>query len=437
MSLNISNLQGFNQPIEPLRTYHFARGLTLSFRGLIGTLMGGQSLALPCYVNPEGAIDGIASPTAYQSTISNVENLTTSKLIAASGSMVSTHIKDNGESELSVSKIELAHDRLLFSANKRFISDADLGEILLFELNQAETSCRFLLTSGGTNESIFHIAYELVLYWQEENKAGRVNPTKLSQLIASAPPLIKEAFFFLNTIELGESMRSSILRASYYLLRMTEIIWKVNLGQNIDIGKPLQPKELIIMNPNIDNIANEYTSAVLSAYSALDMLYEYFIFLIKLPFGDPDFPQRLHFPDSIPNSVFRCGGIPRPDDIDNTILPLAIPNLAGNNFRNLRMLRNDLVHNMAADSHRPMAYAGTGLPPVGGLGIQYVQYLSRDVEPNGQPLTHRWNRRFYEQQRDAQLALFDLIEQVWQCCFDTTKWLNNRLKCVAHDEGFV
>lgn len=438
MSIRTPSFPSSGQSIEPLRTYHFTRGLTLSFRGVTGTLSGGENQSLTYSADPEGAFQGMATQSAYRSIVNSIEILTTGRLIAASSNLISINTNEAGESEPMLINTELAPDRVLFVAGDRLVSDADLGEILLNELNRVEENCRLLLTGGKETESAFNRAYELVLYWQELNKAGKIDPSKLDQFILREPSMIKEAFFLMNTIEIGEGMRSSLLRANYYLVRMSELIWRANIKRNVRCANlPSHANEIIAMGPDIDRIGDEYSSAVLAAYSTLDMLYEYFIFLTRQPFGKPNFPRQFHFPDRKPSSAFRDGGSPRPDDINSTVLPFAIPNLADDSFRHLRTLRNDLAHNMAADSHRPMAYVGTELPPVGGLPIQYTQYLCRDVGPDGEPVTHPWSRRFYTQQRDAQLALYELMEQVWQCCFDTIGWLGHRLRFTANDRGLV
>jgi hypothetical protein len=184
------------------------------------------------------------------------------------------------------------------------------------------------------------------------------------------------------------------------------------------------------MTPEIDRISDEFASSVIASYSTLDMLYEYFIYLTHEPFGEPKFPSKFHFSDVV-KIVFKHGGSMRSYDIGPDILPYAIPNLVSGSFSKLRLLRNDLVHNMVLDSHRPLVFIGIGSTPVGELPIQYVQYLCRDVEANGRPLVHTWTRRFYTQQRDAPMELYDLIELVWQFCFDTVKWLTHRLESIG------
>jgi hypothetical protein len=195
MSLNIPNFTSFSLNLEPLRTYHFARGLTLSFRGLVGTLSGGQSHSLIYNVNGDGAVEGLGSQSAYHSIISNIENITTSRLIAASDSLISFRQNENGKSEPIISSTELIPAHILFVKNDQFVSDANLGEILLNELNRVEENCRIILTAGGETESIFHNAYEQVLGFQDENIAGRVGLSELNQLISKATPMLKEAFF--------------------------------------------------------------------------------------------------------------------------------------------------------------------------------------------------------------------------------------------------
>jgi hypothetical protein len=70
-------------------------------------------------------------------------------------------------------------------------------------------------------------------------------------------------------------------------------------------------------------------------------MYRYFVFVTKDPFGEPDLPLKLHFPDSQPQRV-----IPKNIELpvhffDNEIL-FAIPNLRPDTFKPLRLLRNML-----------------------------------------------------------------------------------------------
>lgn len=115
-----------------------------------------------------------------------------------------------------------------------------------------------------------------------------------------------------------------------------------------------------------------------------------------------------------------------PSDPTAKELPYAIPNLAAGQFTSLKMTRNALVHNMATDALRPKVYKGRKLPPVNNQPLQYVQYLARDLDAIGEPLTHLWVRRFYENQSDAQNNLLEYVELTWECIFDTVEWLIRR-----------
>jgi len=411
-----------SESVGPLYTYHLSRGLTLNFVGLTGTLSGGGNLSVKYCVNPDGSTDGIGTQSAYRTVLGEIQNSTTCRVLASGKWAIEAGSED-----------VVPPDRVPFGVGDQLASDTSLGEMLLRELNQIESRLRLLLTGGSSREQAFWSAYEQVLYWQDDlNRAGKLTPVLLDQLIASGLPMTREAFFFLNAIEIGEDMRSAILRANYHFMRMTETVWRANVGRtNAFAGPDARTAEMLAMGPDIDRISDEYMSSVVSAYSTLDILFKYFIFLTKLPFGVPDFPQDCYFPDTSPASVFREGGSKRPDDVGASTLPFAIPNLVERTFTDLRVLRNDLVHRMAPDGHRPWAYVGRQLPPVGGQPLQYTQYLCRDIQTDGNPIVHRWRRRFYSQGRDAQLTLYETIERVWQCCLDTTVWLQNRLTSMA------
>ena len=188
------------------------------------------------------------------------------------------------------------------------------------------------------------------------------------------------------------------------------------------------PFEIVHSSGVADNVSDEFASSVISCYSSLDLLYDWFAYLTREPFGEPEFPKKLHFPDQNPANAFVLGGTARQSDLDIKDAPCAIPNLPANKFCDLRKLRNDLVHNMAPDEIRGRVCIGIGLPPVNNQLLQYSQYLTRDTDGMGNPIIHTWARNFYATQQDAQHSLHNWLTNTWQCIFDTTEWLTNRVR---------
>ena len=167
---------------------------------------------------------------------------------------------------------------------------------------------------------------------------------------------------------------------------------------------PDEPWETRLSSGNVDELSYCFTSSVVACYTALDLLYIFFVYLTREPFLNPEFPSNLNFPDAPGSRIFQSGGSALSSDPPPKELPYAIANLTSGQFGSLRNARNALVHNMSPDSIRPRFYKGWKHPPVNNQPLQYVQYLSRDVDAQGQPVTHPWVRRFYESHSMRKIA---------------------------------
>ena len=241
---------------------------------------------------------------------------------------------------------------------------------------------------------------------------------------------IQEAFFLSNAKSLADGARGTILRACYHFANMTEHLLGINehgLSSYYPAGHFQAPCEIVHSSEVADTVSNEFASSIISCYSSLDLLYDWFVYLTREPFGKPDFPKGLHFPDHDPARVFASGGKVRQSDLGIQDAPYAIPNLPKNTFLDLRKLRNDLVHNMVPDEIRSRICIGIALPPVNNELLQYSQYITRDTDGLGDPVNHPWIRNFYKAQEDVQHSLHDWLTITWQSIFDTTEWLSNRV----------
>ena len=239
---------------------------------------------------------------------------------------------------------------------------------------------------------------------------------------------VEQAFFAFNATSIAEDMRQVFMAACHHFSRLNSGIHAINQQGPIRAlveEQTNEPWEIRQSSGPVEELSYAYTSSVVASCTALDLLYLLFIYLTREPFLNPEFPAKLHFPDS-GRGIFRYGGAALPSDPPQTELPYAIANLSRGQFTALRKSRNALVHNMAADSFIPRVYKGWKRPPVNNYPLQYVQYMARDFDAQGDPVTHPWVRRFYQNQSDAQESLVEWLELTFQCMFDTTEWLIKR-----------
>ena len=215
---------------------------------------------------------------------------------------------------------------------------------------------------------------------------------------------------------------------------MTRLLWTINETQSPChfsrmTGQQAAPQmEIKHASETADHVADNFASAVIACYSALDLLLRLFIFLTREPVVDPSFPPGLHFSDIDSGKVWRRVTRHKQGDCTESETPNAIPHLPPARFTRLRKLRNSLVHNMAEDDIRPQVYVGVGLERVGGTPLQYAEYRTRDINQDGSFVEHPWFVRFYKQDRDAQVELLTFVREAWETIYDTTIWLERRLK---------
>ena len=413
MALQLQISSG-KRALGPFDTYHLSHGLTLNFSSTHGTVKGGlsSSVTFPLLIESQDPAFVFSYP--YHAKASVIE-------------------KETGAT-LSVIKSNLSTG-MAFRIDDSIISHMSLSEELLTKLTFLEPLVKKRIADCFDIEGdTLSLGLEACATLDDFIRDGKLGPTQLDLAIvdlAKKGVPIKESFFMFNAEQSAEDMRHAILSACHCFATMTLQMCEIN--QNCQIlslsgQQPTQPEETILMSEEVDLLSFGYMNAVINCYSALDMLYELFVYLTREPFGNPEFPRQLHFPDASVHKVFQKGSMPSPSDPPNTIYLSAIPNLRDDYFGALRHARNDLVHNMAADGLRPRVYVGWRLPPVSNLPLQYVQYLTRDFAIDGVPVTHPLYRRFYETQMDAQDTLYDWIERTWQCIFDTIEWLIYRMQ---------
>ena len=289
-----------------------------------------------------------------------------------------------------------------------------------------------VMNHTGIQEADLMAGLNVAAVLEDEISYGKLGPTGLQKTIDSyitAGNPITEALFVNHATAIAEDMRHAILAACHHFRHLNMGIQKINQTDPLvpSLMEPDdEPWENRLISGEVDELSYAFTSSVVACYTALDLLYMYFVYLTRDPFLNPEFPSNLHFPDDQNHAFFRVGVTTLDGDRPATDLPYAIANLTAGQFGPLRLSRNALVHNMAPDSLRPRVYKGWKQPPVNHQPLQYVQYLSRDIDANGEPVTHPWVRRFYENQTDAQDSLLEWLGLTWQCAFDTIEWLITR-----------
>ena len=402
------------EAIGPYLRYDLSRGMTLRFDDKRGTVRGGSGWESTFPLNVEPNDFGLFPSAVYAVVVDEIQQEVGAKLVAAG----------MGESRDAV-----------FRVGDKLISSANLSESLLSTLLRLDALIwKWVLKSGNFDETDLKLARDGHANIVDEISYGRIDPSTLDRIIKAYQKTsfpIKEAFFIANATGIADDMRQAMSAACHHFGTLTGTLSRINQRGRIDHPDPPpagDPWEIRHYGQAAGEVSHAYTSSIVSCYTALDLLYEFFVYLTRDPLLNPEFPGGLHFPDDHPNDVFKFGGRRWCDDASEADFPHAIPNLGRGHFASLRKSRNDLVHNLAPDEIGPRVYVGWGLPPVNEKPLQYVQYLCRDMDAQGKPVTHPWHRRFYENQHDSQDVLYEWIRHSWQCIFDTTGWLAHRLE---------
>ena len=311
-------------------------------------------------------------------------------------------------------------EEVAFRIGDHAVSASMVGEALLSRLNALESTIRARITNqSGIQEADLILGLNVSSALEDHVSYGKLGPGSLQNAIdgyMTAGIPMTEAFFVHNAIAIAEDIRHALLAACHHFRDLNMGIHKINRSAPLvpDLNEPDdKPWANRLISGEVDEISYAFTSSVVACYTALDLLYVYFDYLIRDPFLNPEFPSNLHFPDHKDHRFFQTPFPVLPGDKPASDLPYAIANLTAGQFGALRLSRNALVHNMAPDALRPKAYKGWKQPPVNGQPLQYVQYLSRDIDPSGTPVTHSWVRRFYENQKDAQDSLMEWLELAW------------------------
>ena len=402
------------EAIGPYLTYDLSRGIALKFDDKCGIISGGLESSLNFPLNAEPNEFGVFPSAVYAAVVDHIQETVGVRLVGAS----------IGESR-----------DIVFRMDDKIISGANLCEELLSPLLRLDASIwQWVLKSGGIDETALKLARDGHANIVDTISYGKIGRPTLDVVIKAYEKVglpIKEAFFIANATGIADEMRQAMNAACHHFGTLTATMVRINQGGQIAHPEPPpvgEPWEIRHYSQAASEVSFAFTSSVVSCYTALDLLYEFFVYLTRDPLLNPEFPQRLHFPDVSPDDVFKYGGSLLPDDAPMADFAHAIPYLGHGHFASLRKSRNDLVHNLTPDEIAPRVYVGWGFPPVNEKPLQYVQYLCRDLDSQGEPVVHPWHRRFYENQSDSQDLLYDWIRHTWQCIFDTTGWLVHRME---------
>ena len=415
MELRIPELAtGTAEAFGPFRTYLLTRGLVVSFDGVEAVVADGVGSSVSFPIRSEPDEEGFFPNEVYVRHLDEVQNRIGVKFVGFQG----------------------APNDCAFRISDYVFSAGQLGETLLERLSKLDTLIRNRVSRKNKITEVEMMTAMATCANIEDNvshgKAGVAGVKLLIDALKETTTPVTEAYFIFNATSIAEDLQYALQAACHHFRNLNLGIRQLNEPST----SALATTELVdescerrIYSTEVDELSYAYTSSVVSCYTALDLLYQYFIYLTREPFLNPTFPSKLHFPDAPRRKgkeIFQEGGGPLPNDPPAKDFPYAIANLEAGQFASLRHVRNSLVHNMAPDSFRPRVYLGRKLPPVNNEPLQYVQYLARDIDSRGKPVAHPWVRRFYENQSDAQHSLLDWLELTWQCSFDTIEWLIKR-----------
>lgn len=431
------------QSFGPFRTYMLSRGLIVRLDREGAVIEGGAGSQITLRTDDSPNEFGWLTSQAYAELMHQAQCQVSANLVGATRAdriapEVYADLIEGLPREIAVrlsGNDESPPSEVMFIAGDRIISDRWLGEELLGRFLVLENLVRATaLKVTGVSRSVFEESQEFVAVLDDAVLDGRIGPETVDAITADPkgiPTEVKVAFFVSNSISIADDVRLAIVAAGHHLATLNSGILSINEKGPLQAPTSISGDdawEIRHISEETDRLSFSHTSSIVACCTALDILYELFVYLTKEPFLDPTFPTGLYFPNARRPRIFRMNGRPEPDDPSSAALPLAIPNLALDYFTPLMRVRNDVIHNMAADGLRTVVRVGSRLPPVNYQPLQYVQYVSRDIDPTGKPVKTQWRRRFYEQQTDAQDFLYSWVERTWQCIFDTTEWLIERWK---------
>ena len=431
------------QSFGPFRTYMLSRGLVVRLDGEGAVVNGGAGSQITLRTDATPNEFGWLTPQAYAELMHQAQCQVSANLVGATRAdrippEVYADLIDGLPREIAAhlsGPDESPPSEVMFTVGDRIISYRWLGEELLGRFLVLENLLRTTtLKFTGVSGSVFRESQEFVAVLDDAILDGRIGPEMIDAITTDPkgmPIDIKVAFFISNSISIADDVRLAIIAAGQHLATLNSGILSINEKGPLHAPTSISGDhtwEIRQISEETDRLSFSHTSSIVACCTALDILYELFVYLTKEPFLDPTFPTGLYFPNANRPKIFRMNGRPESGDPPSAVLPLAIPNMALDYFTPLMRIRNDVVHNMAADGLRTVVRVGSRLPPVNYQPLQYVQYVSRDIDPMGKPVKTPWRRRFYEQQTDAQDFLHAWAEQTWQCIFDTTEWLIERWK---------
>ena len=401
-----------SEAFGPSRSYLLSRGLVVGFTPQRAEVVGGRGSQLAVPFDREPDEYGLNSRKYFAKSLEHIERQLGIQLVGLGNSTSS---------------------EVAFKMNDGLVTASNLvDQVFARQLILESVIRQKAIESAGINEDSLLLAQNVLANMDDailDGKIGRNTLSILADATVQIYPGMRAAFFVSNAVNTGDDMLVAMRSACRHLAQMNSKILTLN-------DRDRQGALTLISDPHSweirewlggeDSLADSYTGAIVSCCTALDILYELFVFLTRDPFLNPMFPAKLHFPNHPKQNIFQSGGRLLPNDTPGSALPSAIPNLEVGHFRQLTRVRNDLVHNFTSDGVRTLLRIGVGLPPVNYQPLQYAQYMSIDADSDVGPVQPSWRRRFYEQQTDAQEFVYKWIVEAWQCIGDTIEWLIDR-----------
>jgi hypothetical protein len=304
------------------------------------------------------------------------------------------------------------------------IHPADILQQRLRESAQPATG------SYWSNEIYERVLYVLMTLVGE----GHLGAAELEALLIAhnlrASAAHRYAFFVANVHVAIEDMRTVLLRALNRFSAALQLTGKINSQRPLWPSRLNPPREIKHSSETTQALYDAYVDSVLACSSTLDLLYKILIYVSHEPLGNPAQPNRLELPlpkpgrppASLPKHI-RSGR----KDLGREEAPYALSNLGPGAFFGLRAWRNELTHNLSPSGFELAVYIGQGGTPVNGRDLQYVQFMSPDLDPSGDLAAHPWVPRLYKRRQDALEQLHGWLQETVLAIFDTLDWLVQRL----------
>ena len=276
MRLRLKTLSLVNEHGGHIGTpFHLSRGLTLDLdcndqRNAV--LRGGPHLQKVYPLTEQSASNWFKHLSALCDLTRRIEQEIGVRFVATTGERLL------GQSD----RLQGSRLKTVFAVNEVWVPADYLAECLLAEYQGLESRTTSLMTRETRHESLRN-AEELVAGIKDGIRDGRLDAKQLAEIILKSKhsdiPL-ERAFFLSNAMTLADGVRDILLRACYHYANMTDYLCQINTNDRSafsGLGAIPKASEINHFSELGDMVAHEFASSVISCYSALDLLYDWFI----------------------------------------------------------------------------------------------------------------------------------------------------------------